>query len=125
MRKLFITDDIHMPGKNKHSFNYKYEFNFKWLALVLVLAVIAYGLFVSPCSISFEGKVTGRMDAENPWVSNANLVLTSAEGKFSATAPCLVVLSQGFNIKQTTNEAPVVKPKVISYNEQIPMGAQS
>ena len=70
--------------------------------VLLVLAVLAYGFFVAPCSFSFEGKIQGFMEMENPIVSGSEFRVTSIEGKVSGTAPCLAILSTGFNVKGTT-----------------------
>lgn len=96
--------EVQTPAKNIQEF--RHETNLLrpliGLGVLLVLAVLAYGFFVAPCSFNFEGKITGFMEMENPVVSGSELRITSIEGKVSGTAPCVAVLSMGFNAKATT-----------------------
>lgn len=81
------------------------------VAIVLIACIMAYGFFVAPCSFEVQGKATGKFEMQNPLVSNQSVVINSFEGKLSGSAPCVAVLSLGFN--QKVSSAPETRPKSV------------
>lgn len=117
---LFKKKEVPTPVKNIQEIRYQNNLLAPMIGFgaMIVLAVLVYGFFVAPCSLSFQGKIEGLAEMENPLIAGQAMRITSMEGSFSATAPCLAILSTGFNAKATntpTQSTPVrVKPHSLS-----------